>query len=274
MAISFRALTADDVECRVAQLIDGSGCQLLIYKNARTDMSILDETVGAENWQRDHYECKGNLFCRVSIRVGDIWVTKSDCGAESNTEAEKGEASDSFKRACTNWGIGRELYTTPFIWINASDFAIKSKSNGKKEVKDKFEVTFLAVENGSIVGLEITNKNSKKIVFSHGKANKNRNTNSTPDSQGNGAKKKDPPSDTKQQAQTLTAADALKFIMTYGPHKGDTLGTIWNTDPGYIKELHDDPTTDPAIVTMLELIKAAAMEARKKAEKNFPPDED
>jgi hypothetical protein len=99
-------------------------------------MNILDETVGAENWQREHYECKGNLFCRVGIAVPHTvehgvmyeWVWKSDCGVESNTKVQKGEASDSFKRACFNWGIGRELYTAPFIWVNADKCNIK---NGK-----------------------------------------------------------------------------------------------------------------------------------------------
>ena len=101
----FRDLTADDIECRV-QYVKENGLVLLLYKNARVDMSILDETVGAENWQREHYDCKGNLFCRVGIRTvekdgtGVEWVWKSDCGTESNTEPQNGEASDAFKRAC------------------------------------------------------------------------------------------------------------------------------------------------------------------------------
>ena len=58
----------------------------------------------------------------------NCWVWKWDCGTESNTEKEKGEASDSFKRACVNWGIGRELYTAPQIWITCDD---KEWNNGK-----------------------------------------------------------------------------------------------------------------------------------------------
>ena len=125
--MTFRDLTADDIEVRV-QSVKKNGVILLLYKNARVDMNILDETVGSENWQREHYECKGNLFCRVGIRFDrsvdnvpfeEAWVWKSDCGVESNTEAQKGEASDSFKRACFNWGIGRELYSSPFIWVPA-----------------------------------------------------------------------------------------------------------------------------------------------------------
>ena len=125
----FRKLTANDVEARV-QSCDDNGFVLLLYKNARCDMNILDETVGAENWQREHYECKGNLFCRVGIRTSADWVWKADCGTESNTEKEKGESSDSFKRACFNWGIGRELYTAPKTKIKGHTKL--SKRNGKE----------------------------------------------------------------------------------------------------------------------------------------------
>ena len=157
--MKFRPLRADEIEVRV-QSIKEKGVILLLYKNARCDMNILDETVGAENWQREHYECKGNLFCRVGIRCADGWIYKSDCGAESNTEKEKGEASDSFKRACVNWGIGRELYTAPFIFVKAGDVQI---SNGK--TYDRFLVGKIRTENGKIVGLSIHNETLKKRVF-------------------------------------------------------------------------------------------------------------
>ena len=116
--MKFRTLKEDEIECRVGQ-ISAKGFKLLLYKNARVDMDLLDETVGAGNWQRDHKELKGNIYCGVSIwdETKKQWITKWDCGTESNTEKEKGEASDSFKRACVNVGIGRELYTSPFVWI-------------------------------------------------------------------------------------------------------------------------------------------------------------
>lgn len=116
--MKFRTLKEDEIECRVGQ-ISAKGFTLLLYKNARVDMDLLDETVGAGNWQRDHKELKGNIYCGVSIwdETKKQWITKWDCGTESNTEKEKGEASDSFKRACVNVGIGRELYTSPFVWI-------------------------------------------------------------------------------------------------------------------------------------------------------------
>ena len=158
--MNFRDLTAEDIEIRV-QSVKPNGLILLLYKNARVDMSILDESVGVENWQREHYECKGNLFCRVGIKCGDSWIWKSDCGTESNTEAQKGEASDSFKRACFNWGIGRELYTAPFIWISADKCNIK---DGKK-CYDEFVVEKIKIENKRITGLAIINKSKNQRCF-------------------------------------------------------------------------------------------------------------
>lgn len=139
----FRLLNAEEIDVRVGQVINNQykqGANLLLYKNARVDMDILDETVGSENWQRKHYAVKDNMYCSVGIKCGDDWVWKDDCGVESNTEAEKGEASDSFKRACVNWGIGRELYTSPAIFVNAevevNNGRSKLKYNTKYYVKD------------------------------------------------------------------------------------------------------------------------------------------
>ena len=164
----FRDLRADEIECRV-QSVKPNGLVLLLYKDARVDMNILDEAVGSANWQREHYECKGNLFCRVGIDLNAIheikeprWVWKSDCGTESNTEAQKGEASDSFKRACFNWGIGRELYTAPFTWIPGEKCNI---NNGK--CYDKFAVEKIIIENKQITALAIWNvtKNCRAFVW-------------------------------------------------------------------------------------------------------------
>lgn len=167
--MKFRDLTKDEIDVRV-QSVKDTGCVLLLFKDARVDMNILDETVGTECWQREHYGCKGNLFCRVGICVetkkGDSvfpeWIWKSDCGVESNTEAQKGEASDSFKRACFNWGIGRELYTSPFIWIPAEKCNISNK-----KCYDKFVVEKIVIENKQIVALAIwnTTKNCRAFVW-------------------------------------------------------------------------------------------------------------
>lgn len=170
--MNFRPLKAEEVEARVSQVKE-NGIVLLLYKDARCDMRILDETVGPENWQREHYECKGNLFCRVGINtnfnnisaIEDRWVWKSDCGTESNTEAQKGESSDSFKRACFNWGIGRELYTSPFIWVPEVDKV--GEPNYKKDQKGKPKLMLGVIEldtkDGRIVNLSICN--GRKLVY-------------------------------------------------------------------------------------------------------------
>ena len=134
-----RRLTADEVECRVATVKkDNSGCSLLLYKDARVDMRILDETFGQMNWQRHHG--RDNANCIISVWDDDKkqWIEKEDTGTESNTEAAKGLASDSFKRAGFNWGIGRELYDAPFIWVQLSkqDLSTNGKITAKFFVKD------------------------------------------------------------------------------------------------------------------------------------------
>ena len=161
----FRLLNADEIDVRVATAND-NGVSLLLYKDARADMTILDETVGAENWQRRH--TRDNANCIVSIWDSNKkqWIEKEDTGTESNTEKEKGLASDSFKRACTNWGIGRELYTAPFIWVEANlvDWLTK---NGKKYPKTKFKVRDISYDNkGRIDNLVIvTDDYNPRIVY-------------------------------------------------------------------------------------------------------------
>lgn len=165
--MNFRDLRADEIDCRVSTC-NQNGVSLLLYKDARADMIILDETVGAENWQRSHELINGNLFCNVSIRCDGEWVTKQDVGTESYTEKEKGQASDSFKRACFNWGLGRELYTAPFIWVSASDCNMK-QVNGKWTTNDRFAVEEIVIENKRITGLSIRNTKTGSIVYTFGK---------------------------------------------------------------------------------------------------------
>ena len=166
--MTFRDLTADDIEVRVQSVKLNAdktpkGALLLLYKTARTDMAILDEAVGAENWQDKFYETNGIMFCSIGINTNhgkpdapDRWVWKSDAGTESNQDAEKGNASDARKRAGFAWGIGRELYTAPLIWVSADKCRI---NNGK--CHDRFEVEKIAVENKRIVGLSIINSSIK-----------------------------------------------------------------------------------------------------------------
>ena len=166
--LEFRDLRANEIDVRIAQ-IGEKGLSLLLYKDARCDMNILDETVGAFNWQRVH--SRDNANCTVSIWDAEKgqWITKEDTGTESNTEAAKGLASDSFKRACFNWGIGRELYTAPFIFVKADKCKITTNDKGKRVCYDKFVVQEIAVENKKITGLVIVNAGTGEVVYSMGK---------------------------------------------------------------------------------------------------------
>ena len=166
----FRTLRADEIECRIGS-INSRGFTLLLYKDARCDMNILDETVGEFNWQRDHKEIKGVVYCGVGINgrgqsTHDEWMWKWDAGSESYTEKEKGEASDSFKRACVNWGIGRELYTAPLIYIRA-----KTEPQGKGyTLSDKrdgygYKVAQIEYLDGKISKLIITKDGEQKFYF-------------------------------------------------------------------------------------------------------------
>ena len=170
MGIEFRHLRSDEIDVRVSQVKE-NGCALLLYKDARCDQNILDETVGAMNWQRHH--SRDNANCTVSIWDAEKsqWIEKEDTGTESNTEKEKGLASDSFKRACFNWGIGRELYTAPFIWVMADNCNIK-QYNGKYQVYDRFKVAEIDIQQKKIVGLKISNQNGA-TVFAYGTCSQN-----------------------------------------------------------------------------------------------------
>lgn len=160
--LEFRALRADEIDVRIGQISkSGKGLSLLLYKDARCDMNVLDETVGAYNWQRLH--SRDNANCSVSIWDDEKsqWISKEDTGTESKTEPEKGLASDSFKRACTNWGIGRELYTSPFIWLKNGIVDIYTDGRGKYACDDKFICTALDVKDKVIVGLAIDVRKAK-----------------------------------------------------------------------------------------------------------------
>lgn len=160
-----RGLKPEEIEVRVGR-VTSKGCSLLLYKTARTDQDILDETFGSENWQNKYYELKGNIYCSIGIKDDNKeWIWKDNCGAESNTEKEKGEASDSFKRAGFNWNIGRELYDSPFIWISS---ATKQNNRGGYELVDKFQkwsVSKIEIdkEKNKIVSLIIANKDGTPV---------------------------------------------------------------------------------------------------------------
>lgn len=137
----FRLLRPDEIECRVSQC-NKTGAALLLYKTARTDADLLDETVGAARWENDFKLVDGVLYGGIGIDYDGngnlIW--KWDAGTESNTEAEKGRASDAFKRAGFKHGIGRELYSAPRVWIASENCAKLTQNNGKWQCRDNFSV--------------------------------------------------------------------------------------------------------------------------------------
>ena len=165
--MKFRTLKASEIDCRIQSIGQNKtgavGTTILLYKDARVDMNILDETVGAMNWHRGHSVIDGNLYCTISIwdEEKEQWIAKSDVGTESNTEKEKGQASDSFKRAGFNWGIGRELYSAPFVYIQLDKSEYKER-NGKLTSNAKFKVKDIAYdESRNIVRLIVVDSKGK-----------------------------------------------------------------------------------------------------------------
>lgn len=159
-----RLLKPKEICCRVQQISE-KGLSLLLYVTSRAGQNILDETYGPLGWKREHKEIDGNLYCTISVWNNDTgqWISKEDVGTESYTEKEKGKASDSFKRACVNWGIGRELYSAPYIYISAKDCSIKEK-NGKYMTYDKFHVKVVSYNDmDEIDSLEIVNQDLKTV---------------------------------------------------------------------------------------------------------------
>lgn len=168
----FRLLKADEIECRVSKITE-KGVALLLYKTARTDADILDEKIGTENWENDFKLVDGVLYGGIGVDYGKGLVWKWDAGTESNTEAEKGRASDAFKRAGFKHGIGRELYSAPFIFIPADKCNIKS-DHGKFKCSDKFDVAKIEYDKAErISALEITKDG--KTVYAWPKAGKKQN---------------------------------------------------------------------------------------------------
>lgn len=164
-----RKLKADEIECRVSQ-VSAKGCSLLLYKTARVDRAILDEEFGTMSWQNDFKLIDGKMYGGIGVYSNDLseWIWKWDCGTESNTEAEKGQASDCFKRAGFKWGIGIELYSAPFIFVNVPT----EKDGNKYKLVDKFQKFKVSeigyADNGDINKLKIVDEKNK-TVFEIGK---------------------------------------------------------------------------------------------------------
>ena len=170
--LKFRKLEAEDVECKVSAINADVGVTLLLYKNARVDQQILDDAVGATRWQRHH--SRNNANCIVSIWNDELkqWIEKEDCGSASAIEKEKGLASDSFKRACTNWGIGRELYTAPQIVVLKDKLRSFEEIDGRIYVRDQFKVADIKYDGDKIssvtIDVSFAGTIHDSITFTHG----------------------------------------------------------------------------------------------------------
>ena len=250
----FRDLTADEIEVRIGQATE-KGVSLLLYKDARVDMAMLD-SIGTLNWQREHYEVKGNLYCRVGINrnhdkpeLPPEWIWKSDCGTESQAEAEKGESSDSFKRACVNWGIGRELYTAPFIWVSADKCKIVPKGQ-KFACYDDFSVQSIEIKDKRITALEIVNSKTKAVVFTFGMAL-------------TAPKKPEAPEPKPAQEPTLDQWRewAKGYIVSEGALSGRTLMAIYKSDHAAFAELKQT-TSDANCIKAIKILEDWVAEFR------------
>ena len=167
-------LLMDEVDIRIQSINNGKYATILAYKDARVDMNRLDDVVGAGFWKREHFD--NNTRCKVSIYNKEIkeWVSKEDVGTQSQTEKEKGLASDSFKRACFNWGIGRELYDYPVISIKLTDKEVQLTGRDKPKYKASFDLKLkewkwiTEFKEGKLVALACKD-NHGKLRFNHGK---------------------------------------------------------------------------------------------------------
>ena len=162
----FRSLNADEIEARVG-VCSEKGVSLLLYKDARCDMRVLDETFGTFGWRNSYETINGELFCTVEVWDAEKnqWIAKQSNGSPSNVEQEKGRASDALKRACTMLGIGRELYNAPFIWIPADKCNIGRNKQGKPTCYDRFRVQKVLIEDGRIKAVAIVNDNTRKVCY-------------------------------------------------------------------------------------------------------------
>lgn len=173
MELKFRALKAEEIEVRIGS-VNENGLSLLLYMDARAAALLLDETVGPMNWRCSYRDINNKMYCSVDIYDKDKneWVFKENVGTESNTEAEKGEASDALKRSVATWGV-RELYTAPFMWIESGQLKNHKKQtfNGKDvwKSKDNFLVSDVQIDidgySRRITKLEIKNMSTGQVCF-------------------------------------------------------------------------------------------------------------
>lgn len=211
-------LTVDQVDFRIQSISQSGWAIILVYKDARVDMDRLDEAVGRGYWQRKHEFKNGILYCSVGLWNKEIgqWVWVEDAGTESNTEKEKGQASDAFKRACFNLGIGRELYDYPTILVQLRPEEFEKngqrvKQTNKLKLKQwKWKAEF----NGNkVAGLSATDEKGQ-VRFSHGTLRVNGAQRNTPQQQNNA-----PAQQAKQSQGNQSGADDKPWYNTFDAEK-------------------------------------------------------
>lgn len=178
--LQFPLLEATDIEIRVGQVSTSKNkANMLLYKNARTDAKILDKVVGVGNWQKRFYTLNGvgvgdNMRSIVVCSVGIYddekkeWIWKDDSGSEGNIEQDKSVCSDAFKRGCFAWGLGRELYTAPDIWVpynKDTDRFAKFKVEKVGYNKDN-EISELVISKDGEIVFNFSNGRTHKVETS------------------------------------------------------------------------------------------------------------
>jgi len=166
-----KPLSIFDIEFRVQNINKGGYCTILAYKDARVDMNRLDDVCTPLNWKREHLNNNANCIVSIWDESKKQWISKEDTGTESFTEKAKGLASDSFKRACFNWGIGRELYDYPVISVKlkADEFEVKDgRAKATWNLKLKEWIWFSQFTENTLSYLACKDQDGKKR-FSFGK---------------------------------------------------------------------------------------------------------
>jgi len=166
-------LEINEIDFRVQSVNKGGYATILAYKDARVDMKRLDDVYSVDGWQKKYELIDNHLFCSVGIWSDKLnqWIWKQDVGTESNTEKEKGEASDAFKRACFNLGIGRELYDYPLIQVQlTADEFDKTTNKPTWNFKLKEWIWFSQFTDGKLTYLGCKDNNGK-IRYQFGKFN-------------------------------------------------------------------------------------------------------
>jgi hypothetical protein len=169
-------LKISEVDFRVQSINKGGYATILVYKDARVDMQRLDDVVGIYNWKREHTRDNKNCIISLWDEKKSQWISKEDTGTESMTEKDKGLASDSFKRAGFNWGIGRELYDYPLIKVklNSNEWELKNdKPKQTWDLKLREWKWYSEFTDNKLTYLGVKDENGK-VRFTYGELKKSK----------------------------------------------------------------------------------------------------